>query len=62
MIAFFITNPLSQYYRSDRFSKVLENVNLNPKLFEIKQPDGRLRIMVRNVDGISKAYDILKKL
>ena len=62
MIAFFITNPLSQYYRSDRFSKVLENVNINPKLFEIKQPDGRLRIMVRNVDGISKAYDILKKL
>ena len=62
MIAFFITNPLSQYYRSDRFSKVLENVNLNPKLFEIKQPDGRLRIMVRNVDEISKAYDILKKL
>ena len=55
-------NPLSQYYKSDRFSKVLENISLNPKLFEIKQPDNRLRIMVRNVDSISKAYNILKKL
>ena len=62
MIAFFILNPLSQYYKSDRFSKVLENISLNPKLFEIKQPDNRLRIMVRNVDSISKAYNILKKL
>ena len=62
MIAFFITNPLSQYYRSDRFSKVLEKISQHPKLFEVKQPDGRLRIMVRNVDSISKAYDILKML
>ena len=62
IIAFFITNPLSQYYRSDRFSKVLEKVNEHPKLFEIKQPDGKLRIIVRNVDGLEKAYKILKML
>jgi transcription-repair coupling factor (superfamily II helicase) len=62
LIAFFITNPLSQYYRSDRFSKVLEKVNEHPKLFEVKQPDGKLRIIVRNVDGLEKAYKILKML
>ena len=62
MIAFFISNPLSQYYRSDRFSKILENVSLNPNLFELKQNDNRLRIFVRNVSGISKAYHILNKL
>ena len=62
MIAFFISNPLSQYYKSDRFSKVLENVSIHHQLFEIKQPDNRLRIVVRNVDSISKAYEILKKL
>ena len=62
LIAFFITNPLSQYYRSDRFSKVLENVSAHPKLFEMKQPDGRLRIIVRNVDGLEKAYKILMML
>ena len=62
IIAFFITNPLSQYYRSDKFSKVLEKVNEHPKLFEMKQPDGKLRIIVRNVDSIEKAYKILKLL
>ena len=62
MIAFFISNPLSQYYRSARFSKVLDNVNKNAKLFEVKQPDGRLRIIVRNVDSIARAHEILKML
>ena len=62
MIAFFISNPLSQYYRSDRFSHILENVTTNPKLFELKQNDNKLRVFVRNVDGIAKAFSILKKL
>ena len=62
IIAFFISNPISQYYKSDRFAKILENITLNPKLFELKQNDNRLRVFVRNVDSLSKAYDILKKL
>ena len=62
MIAFFISNPLSQYYKSDRFSKVLECISANPKLFELKQNDSRLRIFSRNIDSISGAYDVLNKL
>ena len=62
MIAFFISNPLSQYYRSDIFSKVLEGITMNPNVFELKQNDNRLRIVSRNVDGIAKAYSLLKKL
>jgi transcription-repair coupling factor (superfamily II helicase) len=62
MIAFFISNPLSQYYKSDRFSKILENITMNPKLFELKQNDSKLRIFARNIDSISKAYETLSKL
>jgi len=62
MIAFFISNPLSQYYKSDRFAAILENITINPKLFELKQNDNRLRVFVRNVDSISRSYDVLKKL
>ncbi len=62
MIAFFISNPLSRYYKSDKFAKVLENVSKNPSLFELKQNDDRLRIFSRNIDSISKAYSVLKKL
>ena len=62
MIAFFISNPLSQYFRSDKFAKILENITQNPNMFELKQNDNKLRIFVRNVDSISKAYNILTKL
>ena len=62
IIAFFISNPLSQYYRSDRFAGILEKVSQHPKLFELKQNDNKLRIFVRNVNGIAKAYAILNKL
>ena len=62
LICFFIYNPLSQYYRSTRFSKILENVTLNANLFELKQNDNKLRVVARNVDTLSKAFDILMKL
>jgi transcription-repair coupling factor (superfamily II helicase) len=62
MIAFFIYNSMSRYYRSERFSKILENISLNPKLFELKQNDNKLRIFVKNVDSLSKAYQILNRL
>ena len=62
MIAFFISNPLSQYYKSDMFSKVLEHISLHPKLFELKQNESKLRIFARNIDSITKAYETLSKL
>ena len=62
MIAFFISNPMSKYYKSERFSKILENLTAHPQMFELKQNDSKLRIFVRNIDSISKAYEILKRL
>ena len=62
MICFFISNPLSKYYKSERFSKILEGISNNPKLFELKQNDDKLRIFSRNVGSISKAYDLLLSL
>ena len=62
MIAFFISNPLSQYYKSDRFSKILENITKHPYLFELKQNDSKLRIFVKNIDTISKAHETISKL
>ena len=62
IIAFFISNPLSQYYKSAVFSRVLENMSKHPALFELKQNDNKLRIFVRNIETLSKAYETLKKL
>ena len=62
IIAFFISNPLSQYYKSSVFSGVLENMSKHPTIFELKQNDNKLRIFVRNIETLSKAYETLKKL
>ena len=62
MICFFISNPLSKYYRSEKFSSILQSINGNPALFDLKQNDSKLRIFVRKVESLSKAYSILKKL
>ena len=61
MICFFISNPLSGYYRSDKFSSILRNLSAYPQI-ELKQNDNRLRIFVKNVDSLSTAFSILKKL
>lgn len=62
LIAFFISNHISGYYRSKKFEDVLDGINRNNGIFEFKQTDGKLRVISRNVDTISKAYSVLKKL
>lgn len=62
MICFFISNPLSKYYRSAKFSSILQSISNNPAIFDLKQNDSKLRIFVKKVDSLSKAYSILKKL
>ena len=62
LIAFFVSNPMSSYFRSSTFSKVLEKVGNEGNLFELKQNDSRLRVISRNINSISKAYKVLKKL
>jgi transcription-repair coupling factor (superfamily II helicase) len=61
MIFFFISNPMSPYYRSDVFKKVMEKVGKNPA-FNLKQVENRLKLVVRSVDSMEKAYSVLKKL
>ena len=62
MILYFVENQRSNYYKSDRFARILEGITINPKIFELKQNDNRLRIFARNVDSIAKANALLKKL
>lgn len=61
MIYFFISNPMSPYYRSSTFTKVLEKVGENPA-FNLKQVENKLKIVIRNVDSMKKAYSLLSKL
>ncbi len=62
LIAFFVSNPMSAYFRSSVFSKVLEKISAEDNLFELKQNGSKLRVVSRNIDSVSKAYKVLKKI
>lgn len=62
MIAFFITNPMSAYYKSPVFSRILDSVSANSAIFELKQNNSKLRIISRKIDSLEKAYEVLGKL
>ena len=61
-IAFFISNQMSPYYKSPVFSKLLERITANEKIFALKQSEGKLKIVARGVDSLQKAWTVLNKL
>ena len=61
-IAFFISNQMSPYFRTDTFSRILEKVNSGVCNLELKQTEGRLKLVTRKVDSLEKARSILTKL
>ncbi len=61
LIAFFIANQMSPYYKSDTFARVLEKSAAQPHL-ELKQTESKLKIISRGVDSLKAAHTILGKL
>ena len=61
-IMFFVSNPMSGYYQSKQFERVLGRVNANDTLFRINQDNGKLRTVSRGVDTLEKALQNLRKL
>ena len=61
MIAFFIANPMSPYYKSQTFATVLERAAAIPR-FELKQTESKLKIVVRGIPSLKEAHSVLGKL
>ena len=55
-LLFFISNPMSSYYKSPVFESVLKNVNAHSGLFNVKQTENKLKIVLRGVDSLEKAH------
>ena len=62
MIMFFISNPMSPYYKTKVFSDILVKVGANERLFNLKQTEGKLKIVSRGIDSLPVAMSMLKKL
>ena len=61
-IMFFVSNPMSGYYQSSRFEKILGRVGDQPALFKVNQDNGKLRTVTRGVDSMEKALKVLRQL
>ena len=61
LIAVFIANPMSPYYKSQTFATILEKTAEMPR-YELKQVENKLKIVVRNVPSLKEARAVLSKL
>lgn len=62
LIAFFVSNPMSPYYKSDTFASVMEKIASCQGSIELKQNENKLKILSRNVVSLKQAYGILSRL
>ena len=62
LIAFFVSNPMSPYYKSDTFASVIEKIASCQGSIELKQNENKLKILSRNVVSLKQAYGILSRL
>lgn len=63
MLLYFISDPKSAYYRTDRFQKLISRISLNNMgKIVCNQDQTRYWLKVPKVDSISRAYDILLAL
>ena len=61
-IAFFISNQMSPYFRSDTFEHIIDRINAGTAGLELKQSEGKLKIITRHVDSLARAREILSEL
>ena len=61
-IMFFVSNPMSGYYQSRQFERVIGKVNDYPAIFKVNQDKGKLRTVSRGVTTLETALKVLQRL
>ena len=60
MIAYFVTNQMSGYYKSERFAAILGFLqNQGKGRFKVKEQNDKLYVTIQNIKSVKEAYDIL---
>lgn len=62
LITYFVSDPGSPFYRSERFREVIANIQANPGIFRMRQDQDRLSLRSDRVESIEDACRILEKL
>jgi transcription-repair coupling factor (superfamily II helicase) len=62
LIAYFISNQDSPYYKSEIFSNILAFVQKNPRSLSMKEINNKLTLTIENINNISEAVGFLKTI
>jgi transcription-repair coupling factor (superfamily II helicase) len=62
LIANFISDPKSQFYRSTLFVSIMNYVNQHQKRMSVKQRDSKLSLTVSNVTSVKSAISVLNEI
>lgn len=62
MIAYFISNQLSPFYRSQHFVHILGYIQKNPKRFKLKEGKDKLSLVANDVKNIQEALSLLQQI
>lgn len=59
VLAYFVNNQTSPYYKSELFVKILNYLNNNPQKFRVKEQNNKLLLRIENVSSVEKVYNII---
>jgi transcription-repair coupling factor (superfamily II helicase) len=59
-ILYFISNPMSSFYQSNTFSKILEIIQSQPTLFQLKEKNNKLSLLIKNISSVKELLQILQ--
>ena len=59
---YFISNPESNYFQTEKFGKILLFVQKNLTICKMKEIKGKLTITFNKISSIEEAFETLKKL
>ncbi|MBQ9597031.1 MAG: transcription-repair coupling factor, partial [Bacteroidales bacterium] len=63
LIAFFISDAKSIYYKSEVFARILDRISDSGMGFEMKQgTNGKLKLLSRDIPSLQDARNLLRKL
>jgi len=62
LITYFVSNPESPFYRSERFKEVIRNIQANPGIFRLREDQEKLSLRSDQVESVEAAYQIIQRL
>jgi transcription-repair coupling factor (superfamily II helicase) len=62
LITYFVSNPESPFYSSEKFKDVIRNIQANPGIFRMREDQEKLSLRSDQVNSVEEACQIVQRL